>query len=73
MTVEELIPKMCPHCAAGNAPRRRPETGEWVHDYDARNSDVEIPGQGGPTRLLRGTFAHTLCQATDLRNGAAHE
>ena len=23
----------CPHCAKGNAPRLRPETGEWVHDF----------------------------------------
>lgn len=29
---EEAIATTCPHCRAGNEPRFRKETSEWVHD-----------------------------------------
>jgi hypothetical protein len=76
MTADELAEAFsaaCPHCAVGNRPRYRPETGEFVHDYAARDADVMTPAlarQGGPKMLLRGTFSHTLCLASDLRRGA---
>lgn len=60
----------CPHCAAGSQPRWRPETSEYVHDFSAQKDDIDTPSlraQGGPARLLRGTFAHVFCLATGLR------
>lgn len=39
MTPDELdaaIKATCPHCAAGNKPRWRPETSEWTHDIGGK-------------------------------------
>jgi len=46
----------CPHCQAGNAPRLRPETGEWTHTYV---NEVRRPD--GTIVKVKGAFAHTLC------------
>jgi hypothetical protein len=73
MTTEELtaaINNACPHCKAGNAPRFRYETSEYVHDFHAIKSDMLTPSlasQGGPAKVARGTFAHTFCTATKIR------
>ena len=55
MTTEQLVEAIniaCPHCKAGNAPRLRYDTKEYVHDFHAVKSDILTPslaGQGGPT------------------------
>ena len=35
---DELVKLTCPHCAAGNVPRMRDDTGEMVHDYVGKGS-----------------------------------
>ena len=50
------VPMSCPHCQAGNAPRLRPETGEWTHTYV---NEVRRPD--GTIVKVKGAFAHTLC------------
>lgn len=37
---EEALRVMCPHCAAGNVPRRREDTGEIVHDLGVGNKNI---------------------------------
>lgn len=46
---------VCPHCAAGDAPRLRQSTLEWVH------STHRVVRQGG-------AFSHGICWAHGLRN-----
>ena len=63
--------KVCAHCAGGNPARFRPETNEWCHDFAATGKAIDTPSLfllGGPVRMMPGTFAHTFCSATKIRN-----
>lgn len=51
---EEVVKLSCRHCAAGNEPRWREETREYVHD-------VTRPLPNG------GIVSHSFCLATGIR------
>lgn len=51
--IEAQAKEKCRHCANGSKVRRRPATGEWVHDFV--NAENRING-------------HTLCLASAFRN-----
>ena len=50
----------CPHCAAGNPPRWRSTTREWIHDY----VDELFTEHDGIVTIYKrkGAFAHTICR-----------
>ena len=51
---------ICPHCAAGNLPRWRSTTREWIHDYV---DEVFYVFDGVVhVQKRKGAFAHTACR-----------
>lgn len=51
---EAIVRIVCPHCRAGDPPRKRASTGEFVHTTN----------RAGPRG---GNFSHTICWAHGLR------
>lgn len=56
---DEIVKATCPHCQKGYIPRRRADTGEYVHDF--------VQPTGAPTAPVA-RQGHSLCLATHLRN-----
>ena len=55
---DRIIDAICPHCAKGNKPRYRTDSGEWVHDLGWTSQDEKT------------TFVkHTICFANHFRKG----
>jgi hypothetical protein len=57
---DDVVKLTCPHCGAGNTPRFRSDTNEWVHDFSC---DIH-KGK---------SITHTFCLASGIRRVFAEQ